>query len=191
MEINSKPKLKEIIQIEKNLYYHNDDRNPIERLELTFIRDTDYYYIQKFLGLLRKCEWLSYSKRGLHIFRKLRYYLLLRKKNAIGTKLGFSINENVLGEGVIICHPNVIINPLTKVGNYCIFHGNNCLGNKGFCDDTRAPIIGNNVEIGFGAVILGGVTIADGIKIGANAVVTKSFLQPGIVLAGNPAKRIK
>lgn len=36
-------------------------------------------------------------------------------------------------------------------------------GAKHFIDD--APIIGNNVEVGFGAVIIGKVKIADGIKI--------------------------
>ena len=61
-------------------------------------------------------------------------------------------------------------------------------GAKHFIDD--APTIGNNVEIGFGAVIIGKI-IADGIKIGANSVVTKSFLEPNITIAGVPAKKIK
>lgn len=54
-------------------------------------------------------------------------------------------------------------------------------GAKHFIDD--APIIGNNVEVGFGAVIIGKVKIADGIKIGANSVVTNSFLEPNITIA--------
>lgn len=62
-------------------------------------------------------------------------------------------------------------------------------GAKHFIDD--APTIGNNVEIGFGAVIIGKIKIADGIKIGANSVVTKSFLEPNITIAGVPAKKIK
>ena len=35
------------------------------------------------------------------------------------------------------------------------------------------------------------IKIADGIKIGANSVVTKSFLEPNITIAGVPAKKIK
>ena len=62
-------------------------------------------------------------------------------------------------------------------------------GAKHFIDD--APIIGNNVEVGFGAVIIGKVKIADGIKIGANSVVANSFLEPNITIAGVPAKKIK
>jgi serine O-acetyltransferase len=37
----------------------------------------------------------------------------------------------------------------------------------------RHPTVGNNVLLGAGAVILGAVTIGDGARIGANAVVTK------------------
>lgn len=48
-----------------------------------------------------------------------------------------------------------------------------------------------NVEIGYGAVLLGDIRIADDIIIGANSVVTKSFEEPGIVIAGVPAVKIR
>lgn len=38
------------------------------------------------------------------------------------------------------------------------------------------PVLGDNVYIGPGAKIFGKVQIADGCKVGANAVVNKSFL---------------
>lgn len=41
-----------------------------------------------------------------------------------------------------------------------------------------------------GQKILPGVEIADNIRIGANAVVTKSFTDPGITIAGVPAVKI-
>ena len=44
--------------------------------------------------------------------------------------------------------------------------------------------------IGVGVVIIGDVEIADNIVIGANAVVNKSFLEPGITIAGVPARKI-
>ena len=66
---------------------------------------------------------------------------------------------------------------------------NNCIGNNGLTN--LCPKIGNNVDVGFGAVIIGDIEIADDIKIGANAVVNKSFLEPGITIAGVPAKRVK
>lgn len=50
--------------------------------------------------------------------------------------------------------------------------------------------MGNNVYIGPGAKLFGRIEIADGIAIGANAVVNKSFLENNISIAGIPAKKI-
>jgi len=50
--------------------------------------------------------------------------------------------------------------------------------------------IGNDVWIGYGAIILSGVTIGNGAVIGAGAIVTKS-VEPYSIVAGNPAKEIK
>ena len=65
-----------------------------------------------------------------------------------------------------------------------------CIGSKGtFPDDS--PVIGNNVDIGQNAQILGGIYIADGVKIGAGAVVTKSVLVPGVTVVGVPARIVE
>ena len=50
--------------------------------------------------------------------------------------------------------------------------------------------IGNDVWIGYGATIMGGVKIGDGAIVAAGAVVTKD-LDEYSIYAGNPAKRIK
>lgn len=50
--------------------------------------------------------------------------------------------------------------------------------------------IGNDCFIGMGSIILAGVTLADHCIVGAGSVVTKSFLEPGSVIAGNPARKI-
>jgi acetyltransferase-like isoleucine patch superfamily enzyme len=49
--------------------------------------------------------------------------------------------------------------------------------------------IGNDVWVGMGALILGGVTIGDGAIIAARSVVTKN-VEPYTIVAGIPAKRI-
>lgn len=51
-------------------------------------------------------------------------------------------------------------------------------------------LIENDVWIGHGAVILGGVTIHNGAVVGAEAVVTKD-VPPYAVVAGNPARIVK
>lgn len=57
-------------------------------------------------------------------------------------------------------------------------------------DNKGDIIIGNDVWIGFEAVILAGVTIGDGAIIGARAVVTKD-VPPYTIVGGVPAKPIK
>lgn len=51
--------------------------------------------------------------------------------------------------------------------------------------------IGNDVWIGYGAVIMSGVNIGDGATIGACAVVSKKNVPPYAVVAGNPARIVK
>ena len=57
-------------------------------------------------------------------------------------------------------------------------------------DNKGGIIIGNDVWIGFVAVILAGVTIGDGAIIGTQAVVTKD-VPPYTIAGGIPAKPIK
>ena len=57
-------------------------------------------------------------------------------------------------------------------------------------DNKGDIIIGNDVWIGYEAVILSGVTIGDGAIIGARAVVTKD-VPPYTIAGGVPAKRIR
>lgn len=57
-------------------------------------------------------------------------------------------------------------------------------------DNKGDIVIGNNVWIGYEAVILAGVTIGDGAIIGTRAVVTKD-VPPYTIVGGVPAKSIK
>lgn len=57
-------------------------------------------------------------------------------------------------------------------------------------DNKGDIIIGNDVWIGYEAVILSGVTIGDGAIIGARAVVTRD-VPPYTIVGGVPAKAIK
>ncbi len=57
--------------------------------------------------------------------------------------------------------------------------------------ELASPItIGNNVWIGGGAIVLGGVTIGDNVTIGAGSVVTKD-IPANVVAAGNPCRVIR
>lgn len=116
------------------------------------------------------------------------YYMF--KMNALGYKLNYEIGGKHIGEGLALCHNGpIVIHGASVIGKNCILHGDNCIGNNGITDDC--PIIGNNVDIGVGAKIIGNIKIADGIKIGAGAVVVTSFTEENITIGGIPAKKLK
>lgn len=50
--------------------------------------------------------------------------------------------------------------------------------------------IGENCFIGLGSILLPGVNIADNCIVGAGSVITRSFYEPGKIIAGNPAREI-
>jgi chloramphenicol O-acetyltransferase type B len=62
------------------------------------------------------------------------------------------------------------------------------LGSAGFSKGD--VVIGNDVWIGLGAIILSGVTIGDGAILAAHAVVTRD-VAPYSIVAGNPSRQIK
>ncbi len=57
--------------------------------------------------------------------------------------------------------------------------------------DSKDIVIGKNCWIGMNSVILPGVVLGDSTIVGAGAVVTKSFPQGNVTLAGVPAKEIR
>ena len=137
--------------------------------------------------LWKYVKYLRYTEYHYNAGHRLRYYIWQWKKNRLGARLGITMWHNTADTGLRIWHyGSVIINGNAKVGKNCQLHGENCIGNKGDFDQA-APVIGDNVDIGVGAKIIGGISIADDVKIGANAVVTKSCLEKGAVLVGAPA----
>ncbi|RIV87561.1 acyltransferase [Aurantiacibacter zhengii] len=57
-------------------------------------------------------------------------------------------------------------------------------------ETKRAVTLGRHVIVGAGAIVLPGVTLADGTAIGARALVSKST-QEWSIYAGSPARRVK
>ena len=54
-----------------------------------------------------------------------------------------------------------------------------------------APKLGKHVYVGVGTFIGGDVQVADYVVIGANSVLTKDVLEPGVIVAGVPTKVIR
>ena len=108
------------------------------------------------------------------------------------------MNCTFLDDNIIRIGDNALIAPNVQI--YTAFHPTNAIDRFGipkedgsfeFCKTQTAPvIIGNNVWIGGGAIILPGVTIGNNVVIGAGSVVTKN-IPSDVVAAGNPCKVIR
>lgn len=60
----------------------------------------------------------------------------------------------------------------------------------GSSDLFGSIVIGDHCFLGYGAILCPGVKLAENCIVGAGSVVTRSFLKPGTVIAGNPAREI-
>lgn len=102
------------------------------------------------------------------------------------------INGCVIGAGATFEQGFVIMHPVGVVINSKVIGGKNIVVESGVVigdEKGQAPILGNNIFIGAGAKIIGGISIGDNVKIGANAVVVKS-LPSNVTAVGIPAKII-
>jgi len=152
--------------------------------------------IWQYLRLLRTAEYVHNCKtQSINGWLPKKY--LAFRLHRLGLALGFTIPLNVFGPGLRIIHyGTIIVNSKARVGANCELHNlvhiaQNLHDAEKGADSDRAPTIGDNVFIGPGARVLGGITIADGIVIGANSVVTQSFYETNITIAGVPARKIR
>lgn len=168
---------KDCLHRDMSFYYSQSIK---ARLLYCLLRDPSYF-IAKYIRLLRAEE---YHYNSGHRYR---YLLAHTRKNVLGNKLGFKIPHNTIGPGLTVYHHGeIIVNENARIGSDCKLHGGNCIGNNGKTED--APIIGDGLDLGIGAKIIGCVRLGDNISIGANAVVTKSFEENNLTLVGIPAK---
>ncbi len=140
---------------------------------------------------LRKDEYYTNRKNG--VLGKLSAAYYRRKHNKLGVRLGISVPVNTFGKGLVIYHSQgIIVHRDARCGENCKLHGLNCIGNNGRGGgENNCPTIGNGLDLGVGAMVIGNVRLADNTTVAANAVVCKSFENENQVLAGVPAKAIK
>lgn len=135
-----------------------------------------------FLRVLRRIEYLincgrSPITRGELLFLRVYFRFL-------SIYLGYTIPPNTCGPGLRLNHwGTIVISPDARIGarariNVCVN-----IGLKG----GRAPVIGDDVYIGPGAKIFGEIKVGNRVRIGANAVVNRSF-PDDLVIGGVPAR---
>lgn len=118
----------------------------------------------------------------------LLYRMMYRHvRNVYGIDLPYSVK---LGERVVIEHSSgIIVHGNAEIGDDCILRQGVTLGNRYLDKPLDAPCLGERVNVGAGAKILGAVKIGAGAQIGANAVVLDD-VPPGATAVGIPARLI-
>lgn len=112
-----------------------------------------------------------FRKNGIKIGKNCRIYSDIKTTESYLIELGdnVTISTNV----VFLTHDNSI----SKI-------------DYNYTDMFGKIKIGNNCFIGANSIILPGVELCENTIVGSGAVVTKSITEAGMVVAGNPAKKI-
>lgn len=113
-------------------------------------------------------------------------YKILYKLVQILTGIEFPCEVQV-GEHFVIDHfGGIVVSGYAKFGDHCRIRNGVVVGLKNV-DEPCAPTIGDHVDIGAGAKVLGNIKIGNHVTIGANAVVLCDVPDYSIAV-GIPAK---
>lgn len=136
--------------------------------------------------------------RGENLWITQPFYVDYGNNIYFGDNCEVNMNCTFLDDNKIIIGDNALIAPNVQI--YTAFHPTNAKDRFGetkadgsfeFCKTITAPVvIGNNVWIGGGTIIMPGITIGDNVVIGAGSVVTKDIPSNKIAY-GNPCRVVR
>lgn len=189
-KVKTRKQLREFIEYEMKIYC--DYMYPSKSLLfLGLLRQEPVYKIMLWQRVARIADYYDYvSHTKKDIFSWILYQYYSRLRNIRARRIGLEMTTALIDKGLLVYHYNNVVNSGAIIGQNCHIHGTAVIGNAG-PHDLRCPILGHNIMVGAGAIIIGNVSIADNIKIAAGAVVVSSFYESGITIGGVPARKIK
>jgi serine O-acetyltransferase len=123
-----------------------------------------------------------YRRPALLLYHMLHVFV----RNVYGIEL---YKDAVIGRRFLIGHQgSIVIHQYCRIGDDCMIRQGATIGAADVFGPDDAPELGNNVEIGAGAMIMGKVRIGNNVKIGPNAVVSTDVPDNSTVFA--PQSRI-
>lgn len=132
---------------------------------------------------MRYCEYWT-AQRGLPA-RALAAFWRLRQAR-LGQRLGLTIPPGVFGPGLCLPHyGTIVVNDKARFGARTRLHVGTNIGER----HGVAPVGGDEIYIGPGAVVYGGITIGDRARIGANSVVNTD-IPADTTVVGAPARPV-
>lgn len=130
----------------------------------------------------RRCTYLRTIK-----FLGVLYFLERLIYHSMCVKYGCDIPSHaVIGSGLKIDHPvGIVINSGVNIGKNLTIKSGVVIGKK---DENGVAVIGDNVQIGVHAILLGNIKIGNNVDIGAGAIVTHDVPDNAVVI--NQAAKI-
>lgn len=169
------------------LYVTSKDRKKL-LMDLSRFRKVHYNAENEILGFWKIYqEFIGFAEfRSVFWFRCGKYSKLVSWIfPATEPRLTFDCRTENVGGGIFIQHGYCTDISVRSMGENCWINQKVTLGYQG----RYNPIVGNNVRIGVGAIIIGDVTIGDNVNIGAGAVVVKD-VPSNTTVVGQPARYI-
>lgn len=135
---------------------------------------------QKLLGFNRQIPW------------PVSPFITIHNKNNVQFHVNDINNFQTFGNYFQNFSAKIIIGTGTWIApNVAIITANHDINNVNRHQAGKDVVIGENCWIGINTIILPGVQLGNHTIVGAGSVVTKSFLEGNVIIAGNPAKIIK
>ncbi len=140
------------------------------------------------IAVYRFGRWVREVKIPI-VSRILKLIAFLLFKN-IEILTGISLPASArIGKGFYVGHfGGIILHSDAVLGEHCSIGPGVLIGTRGM-GNLGVPILGDNVYVGVGAKLLGGIKIGNNVRIGANAVVLKDVPDDATVV-GIPARVI-
>ena len=132
------------------------------------------------LVMYRLGKWAAHSPRR-RPFLVVAKVLRVLVRNFYGIEMYW---EADIGRRFTIAHQGaMVIHQFCTIGNDCVIRQGVTIGSADMFDPDGGPVLGNNVDIGAGAAIIGKVRIGNNVRIGPNAVVITDIPDGSTVFA--------
>ena len=175
MRIETKEQLRFCIAADRIMNGRDVDGNPVVNL-LRRIAKPDP--IMSYLKAMRKIQFYRGKNEAVRKFYQGRY-------NALGLKLGFSIDPMVFSEGLVIPHyGTIVVGGGNFIGSFAVLHTSTCI-------TVGAKRIGKGFYLSTGSIVIKDVSIADHVTVSANSLVNRDVEDGNNLVAGSPAGSVR